>query len=253
MNGLTLIACDLAEPERARAEREATRATGRPVELIALAAEPNARASVLRNRGLARAAHAYVAFIDPASDLGSSFLEHACRLLDRRAVAFVTAWADALPLADDSQARACEPAWLLERPWFAHVPSVMRRSSVTEAGAYDESLAACEDADLLLRLTARGGGVAVVDAQPRQRPWGPGVEWDHDDAPAAFRRFYEKHAAAFAAEWERVLVGKERLARELFAHRRQVDARWQELHAELSSVRGELARARAELSRLEGR
>ena len=249
MNGLTLIAWDVAEPARARAERDAARATGRPVELLALAAEPNARAAALRNRGLARATQPYVAFVDPANDLESSFLEHACRLLDREPAEFVTAWADALPLAGDTEPRACEPAWLLQRPWFAHVPSVMRRAAVERAGGWDESLAACEDADLLLRLS---GGLALVDARPRHRPWGPGVEWDHDDAPAAFRRFYQKHRARFEAEWERVLVGKERLARELFAHRRGVDARWRSLHVELTSLGEELARARAELRRLEG-
>lgn len=252
MNGLALIAYDVAGGARAAAAREAARATGRPVELCALAAEPSARAARLRNQGLSQTAAPYVAFVDVAADLESSFLEHACRLLDRREVDFVTAWADALPLRDDSEARPLDAAWLLARPWFAHVPTVMRRSALDAAGGYDESLAACEDVDLLLRLVERGAGLAVACARPRHRPWGPGVEWDHEDAPAAFARLHEKHGARFAAGWERVLIGKERLARELFAHRRAVDERWRALKQELDAVHAALACARAELAAHDG-
>jgi hypothetical protein len=199
-----------------------------------------------------RAARAeYCVFVDPADALDSSFLEQACRLLDRDpALVFVTSWVDGVPLHHDSVARAIDAAALLARPWFAHVPTVFRRAAWERAGGFDESLAAAADVDLLVRVLADGGAaLGLAEARLRDRAWGPPFDWETEGAAAVARRFCDKHRALIEAHWEAVLLGKERITRELYAVRAPLEDRTRDLVRELDGLAHDLAAARARLTR----
>src|SRR5581483_1791086 len=128
---------------------------GRAVEWIAAA--PGGSPGGSRNAAVARAGGAYALFVDEREEFATTFVEQACRVLDRRAeVAFVTGWLDGVPSRADDPPRELDAAMLLGRPWFAHVPTVFRKSAWQEARGFDESMSWAADVDLWLRLLERG-------------------------------------------------------------------------------------------------
>src|SRR5581483_2368735 len=117
------------------------------------------------------------------------------------------------------------------------------------AGGFDESLAACEDTDLLLRLLRDDGrGAVLAEAQLRTRPFAGGLEWDSDGAPAAARVLFERHRALFEDRWEELLVAQERIARQLFAVRAVPSDRAAALDRERTRLQAALAHVESRLA-----
>jgi hypothetical protein len=214
----------------------------------------DAATPALRNAALAcaeAAGAAYAVFLDERA-LESTFLAQACRVLDRRPdAAFVTAWLAGVPARAGSLEQPVPPAALLARPWFAHVPTVLRVSAWRAAGGFDERMIGCDDVDLLIRLVDAGGAaLAIAEARLPDRAWGAPFDWLSDGAEAAARRLFERHAARFDEAWDATLTGMERITRELYGERAPADARVIERSRELERVEAERARVDAVLARL---
>jgi len=222
---------------------------GRAVEWIAAA--PGGSPGGSRNAAVARAGGAYALFVDEREEFATTFVEQACRVLDRRAeVAFVTGWLDGVPSRADDPPRELDAAMLLGRPWFAHVPTVFRKSAWQEARGFDESMSWAADVDLWLRLLERGrAGVGVEEPNVRSRPWGESPRPDE----AGARRLFERHHKAFAASYEAAILGKERAFRQLVAEGERLDERRRRFEREHDELNQEAARLQSLLARHGGR
>jgi hypothetical protein len=205
----------------------------------------------VRNAAVAACAGEYVLFVDDRESFETTFVEQACRQLDRRGdVAFVTGWLDGVPEHSDQPPRALTAAMLLGRPWFAHVPTVFRKSAWHDARGFDEQLAGAEDVDLWLRLLARGRAALGVEEPPaRSRPWGNSSRPDE----AIARALFERHQALFAEHFEAAILGKERAFRQLVAEGELLDERRRKLEGENDQLNEEAARLQGLLARHGGR
>ena len=221
---------------------------GRPVEVrIAPALEPVAAA---KNAALSATEAPYAVFLDEQQGVGPSFLTLACRLLDRdSALEFVTSWASGAPLVNDPAPRDLELAGLFSRPLCAHVPTVYRVDAWRSAGGFDEALRVGEELDLLARRLAPGRGAAIPEAILRVRPWGSAPDYDEGIVRQSAELLLARHAARFSDDLSPLLLGKERIIRELFAVRAEADARFRALEEALRESQGELARVTSEITR----
>jgi hypothetical protein len=225
---------------------------GRDVELLVVggATAPGPSTPASRNAAVAAASADYFVFLD-ARARESSFLAPACRLLDRAPeVAFVSTWASGLPARPDSVARPLTIDDLLARSWLTHVPTVIRKDAWARAGGFDELMIGCDDVDLLLRLLQNGVGLGLADPFLHDRAWGDPFDWLDERAEAALRRLFEKHRRLVEEHWEGALLGKERMARELFELRAPADAVVRSLAREAEELDEERARLEAVLARL---
>jgi glycosyltransferase involved in cell wall biosynthesis len=119
-----------------------------------------------RNRGISAASANYLAFIDVDDRWHPTYLQQMCAALDQApsAVAAFAGWRymdDAgRPLPQTALLSPSQAAKLATDLYWrnAILPSavVARRDAVLKAGGFDESLDACEDWDLWLRLVALG-------------------------------------------------------------------------------------------------
>lgn len=141
--------------------------------------QANAGRSGARNRGLASAQGDIIAFLDVDDTWNSSYLTQMCAALDQApgAVAAFCGW----QYSDESDRPLPQVVFLTQRDvsrldqeliWRNSIPSsslVARRRALLQVGGFDETLDACEDWDLWLRLKSQGTFVAVPRALMRYR------------------------------------------------------------------------------------
>ena len=135
--------------------------------------QSNLGLAAARNRGLAAAQCEYIAFLDVDDAWHPSYLGQMCAALDRapNAVAAFCGWQysneagtllpQAVVLSKQDLSRLDQD--LLWRNSILPSGLVARRQAVLQAGGFDETLRACEDWDLWLRLKALGPFVAVPE------------------------------------------------------------------------------------------
>jgi hypothetical protein len=234
-----------SEAERARLGEALVRLTARDVEVVALPAAASPGAA--RNAALRASRGELVAFLDGDERCASTFLEPACRLLERRPRAgFVTSWLDGVPAQGDRPARPCGAGELLGRPWLLHVPTVLARAALDAVGGFDEALPAGEELDACLRILESGGEGAAIEAPGlRARPFGgalDGKSLASDEARRAARALFDKHAAVVLRHLDAALLGKERTLRDLSVEATRLDGRRVELERRLGELDADLAR-----------
>ncbi len=157
---------------------------------LRLVRQENRGLSAARNAGIARSRAALVSFLDSDDLLLPDYLEKMGTALEAAPEAGF-AYTDAWLLDDDSGrfARDSAMSWngppadppadptafmrLLIESNFIFVSTTVRRRALEAAGTFDESLTACEDYDLWLRILGAGLGAARVGGRPaikRERP-----------------------------------------------------------------------------------
>jgi GT2 family glycosyltransferase len=167
-----------------------------------------------RNRGLSEAGGSLVAFLDADDQWKSDYLEGMVAAL-REAPQAVIAFAGwqyvdergaplpqtVIPFGGDPSRAARELPWR-----NAIVPSaaVVRADAVRRLGGFDESLEACEDWDLWIRLCAEGTLVGVPSVSTLYRAHAASMTEDVESIERARLRVNAKHhgpAAGSPAAW----------------------------------------------------
>lgn len=242
---LSMLVFGTSEGEERNMANAAAANLGRDVEVRATSASGRTPGAA-KNDAVRAARGRFVVLCSEADLRMSTFSRHALRTLERDpTLSFVTSWLDSVPATSDRPSRAIGLVELLSRPWFVHVPTLFRRELWDELNGFDESLLALDDLDFWLRALGngkRGHGIEAPDL------FGPPVAGSlgREEARSETERLFQRHATVFQDAWAEIILGKERLTRELMTLASDGERKKLELEEECRRLRallGSVARA----------
>ncbi len=164
--------------------------------------QENRGLSAARNTGLRNARGEFIALLDADDMWEPEFLEISVRMLEtNRNIAatycgfrYMDSNGNMLPI---SVCRVVPPDRfrdeLLKGSWLSSCSVVVRASVYQEVGLFDESLSACEDYDMWLRISAKHQFVGIPEVLLRYRRVGNNMSDDVDRMSNALATVLEKH------------------------------------------------------------
>ena len=193
--------------------------------------QENRGLSAARNAGIAQSRADLVSFLDSDDLLLPEYLERMAATLSTRpeaGFAYTDAWA--LDDASGRFGRAGAMSWneppadppadpiafmrLLMRSNFIFVSATVRREALEAVGGFDETLTACEDYDLWLRILAGGRGAARLAGRPAiKRERAGAMTTDHRNMFQNLRRVCDSVADRSEVDAEVRSIAEQRSAR----------------------------------------
>jgi hypothetical protein len=243
---LSVLVFDASEEHEKSMVSTALASIGREVEVRRATSAPGRTPGAAKNDAVRAALGRFVVLCGEADLTTSTFPRHAVMTLERDpTLSFVTSWFDGVPITCDRPSRAIGLVELLSRPWFLHVPTLFRRELWDELNGFDESLLALDDLDFWLRALGKGKHGHAIEAPDL---FGPPLAGSlgRDDARSETERLFQRHSAVFQDVWAEVVLGKERLTRELMTLASDSERKKLELEDECRRLRtllGSVARA----------
>jgi peptidoglycan/xylan/chitin deacetylase (PgdA/CDA1 family)/glycosyltransferase involved in cell wall biosynthesis len=208
-----------------------------------------------RNIGVHHSRGPWFAVVDGGEALPADYLVTAQQALARHPnVSFAVAWGTPPYVGSEDPASVVEPvdpARLAAGPWNYGSTIVAQRSAFDRQGGFDDTLPDLVEWDLLLTFTRAGASGVALPVQ-LSRHWQDDVRLRELVRPnrylPAMRSIVKKHRPDFDRFLPSVLVERERTARRLWQHERELVARRDRARAELTRMLDEVSRLRAELA-----